>query len=629
MIPEGSLLAWFVAASVRGTILMGLLLVLRFVFRRQIPAQVLAAAWIVVALVWLVPLAIPVHWSPFNFTPGLPRDEPVNATGIAPAIFHAWPGTPLKSAAVVATGSEGPVAPSARPAAPAALRLSGWLATLWLGTAGVLLAYRAFSIARFDWRLRRGATAPDVRLTRALRAAGAELGRRHLPQVVTTDLVSSPALCGVMRARLLFPTRLAGRLSASELRWVLLHELGHFQRRDLWTLNLLHLAAIIQWFNPFAWLAIGLGRHDAELACDEFVLGHAAGAEPGEYGGVLLKLLGTQRTMESLPAAVGIVENKRQLLGRFAMIMNFRPVSFRRAVTSVLLLGGFAVVGVTQESTAPAPAAPKAEPSPAAARPLNLNLAQISAQQAERLARIIEWEDNGKLALRALGEVGGVPIALVDVEGEPVLVIRNVGLMGLRVGEIDLAARQITFVTRKGKNRVLKLENPEDIVFPKVSSQWLLKPEALARRNENMRSDAAVPGALVLSWEKINREAKVTILLNYLRTGDLVQIIATPFDNGVSVTRGFLFQEQSTALNRERKERFIASLTPEQKAGFNSGAAPAIRFADPPDKIQQQVLAGKAVTAKREKVVENLTPAQKALYDEWIGPIQGKPAGAR
>jgi len=597
---------------------MGLLLVVRFAGRRQIPARVLAAAWVVIALVWLVPLTIPVRWSPFNFTPGLTASLPAPRPALEARFL---PAAPVASQAPVRLSDfdRGPATASApRPTAWSMRRPSQWLTAAWLGIAGGLLAMRGLAMVRLNRKLRQETAALDASVERAFRAAGVELGLRRLPRIVMTDLVSSPALCGVIRARLLFPRHLAGELSEAELRWVMLHELGHYQRRDLWVLGLLHVAATVQWFNPLAWLAIRLGVNDTELACDEFVLRHTAGTEASEYGDVLLKIVSAQQATVALPAAVGIVENKRQLLRRFAMISNYRPVSVTRAAVSIALLGGFALVGMTQEKLAGIPA-----PAPAAAPAASFRGPEITAEQRarmkDRLARVIEWEEHANLELRAVGEAGGVPLAIVDVEGEPVLVSRQSGIMGLRVGEIDVANRQVTMLTRSGNARVLNLKNPETVKFPQLAADRFLTPQAQARRRESMRGEA-VPHELALAWPKINREGKIAILMSYLQGAEVVQIFRTPEDGGITVSRGFLFAEQLQAISHVRRDRFIASLTPEQKAGFTP--ARAIHFVDSPDQIQQQMAEAKKSNASREKVLASLTAEQRALYNAWMGQGQ-------
>jgi hypothetical protein len=300
------------------------------------------------------------------------------------------------------------------------------------------------------------------------------------------------------------------------------------------------------------------------------------------------------------------------------MIMNYHPVGFLRAVCGVVLLGAFAVVGATQEKAAPAvPASPPA--APAAPTP-----GEMAQRRQEMLAKALEWEARVKLELRAVGEVGGVPVALIDVEGEPQMMMKSSGIRGLRIAAIDVAAQTATVANRAGENRVLSLTNPREIAWPKVEAKWFLTPEALARRRENLGRET-MPSAVVLAWAKINREGKEEILLNYLRSAQVVGI--TPNSEGISMTMGFLFEVQEQQLRRERWEKFVASLTPEQRADFNNGAQPAIRFTDPPEAREKQAAKAKDAKERMGKVIAGLTPEQKALYEDYAGPAPSRPMG--
>ena len=174
-------------------------------------------------------------------------------------------------------------------------------------------------------------------------------------------------------------------------------------------------------------------------------------------------------------------------------------------------------------------------------------------------------------------------------------------------------------LTRSGNARVLNIMNPETVKFPQLVADRFLTPQAQARRRESMRGEA-VPHELALAWPKINREGKIAILMSYLQGAEVVQIFRAPEDGGITVSTGFLFAEQLQAINRERRDRFIASLTPEQKAGFTP--ARAIHFVDPPDQVQQQMAEAKKANASREKVLASLTPEQRALYNVWMGQGQ-------
>ena len=52
--------------------------------------------------------------------------------------------------------------------------------------------------------------------------------------LVTTTMVTSPFLFGVIRPRIVVPEETLGSLGESELRAMLAHELVHFKRRDTW-----------------------------------------------------------------------------------------------------------------------------------------------------------------------------------------------------------------------------------------------------------------------------------------------------------------------------------------------------------------------------------------------------------
>src|SRR2546423_1617762 len=89
------------------------------------------------------------------------------------------------------------------------------------------------------------------------------------PQLVETDLVSTPALAGMFRPVLLLPATLATSLTPGELELVLRHELAHAQRRDVLIGLIVTLIAVVHWFNPLVWLAAARFRAERELACDE------------------------------------------------------------------------------------------------------------------------------------------------------------------------------------------------------------------------------------------------------------------------------------------------------------------------------------------------------------------------
>ena len=96
-----------------------------------------------------------------------------------------------------------------------------------------------------------------------------------------------PSATGLFRRTVLLPDE-ALEWTHAQRRLVLLHELGHFRRGDLWTHTLGQIACSVHWFNPFVWM---LHRHlavEREFACDALVL--SRGAAPEHYAMLLWKM---------------------------------------------------------------------------------------------------------------------------------------------------------------------------------------------------------------------------------------------------------------------------------------------------------------------------------------------------
>ncbi|MFH1882826.1 MAG: M56 family metallopeptidase [Planctomycetota bacterium] len=73
---------------------------------------------------------------------------------------------------------------------------------------------------------------------------------------------TSPAVCGLFRPVILVPQNLTSSLSSSQLRAVLLHELAHIRRGDLWVNLAQTVLQIIYFYNPLLWV---FNKKDEEI----------------------------------------------------------------------------------------------------------------------------------------------------------------------------------------------------------------------------------------------------------------------------------------------------------------------------------------------------------------------------
>ncbi len=189
--------------------------------------------------------------------------------------------------ALPALGDRGPgqvTMPATKLPARAPLQLGSLLLMVWGVGALAVLGRVTTDVLRLV-RLSRSSAGIPSPLRQEVRAEALRLGLARVPRVRRAN-VRSPLTWGI-RGEVLLPIG-AERWTPAERRIVLLHELGHLQRRDaIWVL-VAQLACVIHWFNPLAWLVSVRLRHDAELLTDALVV--ACGVARSEYAEGLVRL---------------------------------------------------------------------------------------------------------------------------------------------------------------------------------------------------------------------------------------------------------------------------------------------------------------------------------------------------
>jgi squalene-hopene/tetraprenyl-beta-curcumene cyclase len=108
-------------------------------------------------------------------------------------------------------------------------------------------------------RLIRASRAPDERVTGLWKQLARDL--RKPTRVLVSDRLPRPAAAGLFRTVILVPRRLCDPGQREELRAVLLHELGHIERRDTATWAVVSVLQILFFHHPLFWML----RHDLQL----------------------------------------------------------------------------------------------------------------------------------------------------------------------------------------------------------------------------------------------------------------------------------------------------------------------------------------------------------------------------
>ncbi|MDC6159107.1 M56 family metallopeptidase [Bacillus albus] len=168
--------------------------------------------------------------------------------------------------------------------------------------------------------------------------------QRNIPLFVSGK-VSSPTVFGFIRPKLLLSTVHMKILDEQQLRYIFHHELAHIKRRDVGVNWIMHGLLILNWFNPILWYAYSCMREDQELACDALALTCIDAEEQIAYGHTIISLLEHYSSYYQVPSIANFSKNKRALKRRILMIKKFQKKSYRWSA-----IGAVAIIAVSSVS---------------------------------------------------------------------------------------------------------------------------------------------------------------------------------------------------------------------------------------------------------------------------------------
>lgn len=211
----------------------------------------------------------------------------------------------------------------------------------YLAGAAAFLLYQGVSYALFRRTVRRWKR--DV--ARADYAAMLSDTARDLgvsaPEMIVCEAISTPAVTGLLRPRLLLPHE---RYDVQELRYILRHELCHLKRRDMLLKLVLLAANAMHWFNPVVYLMLRQADEDIELACDSAATDGLELPERAAYSRTLLAAV--QSSVRALPATTcfgGTVERLKRRITNVLGAQKKRGLGIVALVLALTLTAGCAV----------------------------------------------------------------------------------------------------------------------------------------------------------------------------------------------------------------------------------------------------------------------------------------------
>jgi len=348
-------LHWLLTSTIQVSILVAIILAIKAIARDKLTPRWQYCLWMILIVRILTPWTFNTDFSVFNL---LPSGQTTQSHTQPTEKIQASPDSLARDSAVVIKGTT-PTAIFEEPTlaekfSRTSVAGSGnTLAIIWLAGAAVLAGYILFGYLKLWYavKVRRPLTSQSV--LDLLEDCKQQLAVHTILGVVVTDKISTPALFGFLRPRLLLPAGLIDRIDYRQLRYIFMHELAHLKRHDISIGWLVAICQVIHWFNPLVWLAFWFMRNDRELACDSLALSNIEPDESSDYGRAIVGLLENFSRRHSMPCLAAVLEDKSQLKRRITMIAKFKKGSYKLSLTAAALLAILSCVALTDAQETP------------------------------------------------------------------------------------------------------------------------------------------------------------------------------------------------------------------------------------------------------------------------------------
>lgn len=201
------------------------------------------------------------------------------------------------------------------------LDLSWAIAALWFATAGTGLVILLINLRRLA----------------ALRHSAQILRTAFGYTVLASGHTHVPLAIGFVHPAVVLPSSLNEELPAQAIDAIVMHEVAHLRRYDVWTNALARVLQALLVLNPLAWVVLARLSVEREIACDDWVVSRL---DAGEVFANALAKMACRPAFASIaaPSAIG---SKHTIVERIERLLDKRPRRLRLsaiALTGILLL---------------------------------------------------------------------------------------------------------------------------------------------------------------------------------------------------------------------------------------------------------------------------------------------------
>ncbi|MBD8498451.1 M56 family metallopeptidase [Paenibacillus arenosi] len=368
-----TLFDWIWTSSLLVVVIVGFILAVKHLFKNKLPIRWHYLLWFIIVVRLLVPWTPESSFSLFNWLPTMSSEQ--SLTELAPIHPYALVDEGVHNQGnTAATSSASDLAHPSNSADPSTSytnavgttektnRLIVWDASLslyeglfYVWFLGVLFMTCKFISLNYTFRkqvIKDAITLQDQATISILEQCKQQLNiKRHIP-VLLTNQVKSPALYRCLRPHILLPRETIAAFDANEWRYMFLHELIHYKRKDLLVNGLMSTMLVLHWFNPIIWYSYRRMQEDQELSCDDRAISYLRPDEVKAYGYTVIKQMKISSNPSSLIPVTYFRSSSTQIKRRIHMIALFKQRSARWTIVGATLFVLIAAATLTSAKPA-------------------------------------------------------------------------------------------------------------------------------------------------------------------------------------------------------------------------------------------------------------------------------------
>ena len=205
---------------------------------------------------------------------------------------------------------------------------------LWCTGIVILIIILTASLFCFKRKFKNSERINDDNVTSILNKLKQDITLKKDIPVYICDERKSPCIFGIIRPKIYLPKYVL-EFDEDMILHILLHELMHYKRKDLYLNILSWIILLLHWFNPLVWMLEKKVKIYREYLCDFCVLESLGEEKSIDYGMTIINLSKVFTNSKGFQFGLGF-ETNNIIKGRIEMIKCFKKGSYKISAKAAL-----------------------------------------------------------------------------------------------------------------------------------------------------------------------------------------------------------------------------------------------------------------------------------------------------